>query len=101
MPDTIEAEVISIDGKAPPERDRESPPEPRVSGKERVRGMVLRLDKRWWPLWLLLGLLAVVLAIALGLVFGVLYAVFAFCRSLLRLLSGTGGGGDDTRIRRG
>ena len=58
MPETLEAEVIAIDGK-PPEPTPE-PRDPRRTQGHRAfhgfRGRVVKLDRRWWPLWLLLGL---------------------------------------------
>ena len=52
MPETIEAEVLEIDGSPPPEPQVQ---EPEPAWKS-MRGKVLRLDRRWWPLWVLLGL---------------------------------------------
>lgn len=86
MPETLEAEVIAIDGKPP-----EPPPEPRESqraGGHRTfhgfHGRVLKLDKRWWPLWLLLGLVFGVFIIA----FLILAAAFSLLRSLIRGIAG-------------
>jgi len=80
MPDTLEAEVIEIDGKAP---------EPAASQagsgsySERARQMVFQLDRRWWPLWLLLGVVAVALMLTVGVVFGVVFLVFSLVKRIL------------------
>lgn len=83
MPETLEAEVIEIDGKAP-----EPAPKPtQAEGySERARRMVVQLDRRWWPLWALLGVLAVGLLLTVGLAFGVCYLAFALIRGVLRTL---------------
>ncbi len=79
MPETLEAEIIEIDGKPPPVVDDEP-----ASSSQTARPWMVRLDRRWWPLWVLLGAVAVVF----GLVFGAIYVVFALIRSALRLLFG-------------
>ena len=51
VPDTIEAEVLEIDGSPPP------PPESRETRStngtgnpwDSLKGRVIRLDRRWWP----------------------------------------------------
>ena len=78
MPETLEAEIVEIDGKPPPRP--EPRPEPRGFGDGIPR--VLRLDRRWWPLWVLLGGVIVVA----GAVFGVVYLIFAMFRFILGLL---------------
>src|SRR5690606_10150263 len=59
VPETIEAEVIEIDGAPPPE----PPPRPDSGGKapdwSAWKSRALTLDRRWWPLWVLLGILLV------------------------------------------
>lgn len=81
MPETLEAEVIEVDGKPPPRPERN--PEPEVRG---WGGMprTIRLDRRWWPLWILLGGLLLIA----GVVFGTLYLIFAAIRGVLRFLFG-------------
>ncbi|MEM1085959.1 MAG: hypothetical protein AAGI48_17755 [Verrucomicrobiota bacterium] len=88
MPETIEAEVIEIDGVAPPKGDGG---ETEASGERRgsrVRIPEIRLDRRWWPLWLVLGVLAVALAATVGVVFGAIYLVYSLIRGLIRALFG-------------
>lgn len=86
MSETIEAEVIEIDGKAP----EPIPQEQGSSGSrsERARPMVLKLDRRWWPLWLVLGVVAVALIGTLGLVFGAVYLVSSLIRGVVRAFRG-------------
>lgn len=84
VPDTIEAEVIEIDG-SPPLAPRVPEPEPAWKS---MRGKVLRLDRRWWPLWLLLGLVVFAFVAVVGLIFGALMIVAKIIGSILRFLSG-------------
>lgn len=100
MPDTIEAEVLEIDGQRPapvqpPQGDARSGSKGRSAFDPRgawgsLGGRVLRLDRRWWPLWVVLGIVAVVV---LGVVFCVAAVVFTMVRILggiLRFLIGPG-----------
>jgi len=80
MPDTIEAEVIEIDGRTP---EPGAGPEP-ASGQADWRQWVLRFDRRWWPLWVLLGVAVVALASTLGLVLMACWLVLRLVRGLLR-----------------
>jgi hypothetical protein len=99
VPETIEAEVLEIDGSPPPApRD----PEPEPAWKS-MRGKVLRLDRRWWPLWVLLGLVVFAFVAVFGVIFGVLMIVAKGIGSILRFLSGgsapRGGGGLSRSVR--
>lgn len=87
MPETLEAEVIEIDGKPPPPG---SPPESRRLGG--ARSWAVRLDRRWWPLWVLLGGVLLVVGLTVGVVWGVLYVAYALVRAVLRLFFGAPGG---------
>lgn len=81
MPETIEAEVIEIDGEAPVP----------ASAPRRARGIrpfVVRLDRRWWPLWTLLAILGMALMLTLGVAFAAVYLVFALVRGVWRGLGG-------------
>lgn len=84
MPDTLEAEVLEIDGSPPPA--------PRVPESEpawkSMRGRVLRLDRRWWPLWVILGLIAFASLAVFGLIFGVLLISAKVVGAILRFLFG-------------
>lgn len=86
VPDTIEAEVLEIDGSAPPPQlSGPGVPDPRWRS---LRGRVLRLDRRWWPLGVLLGLVAVVIAMFCGLFLVVFLLVAKLFGWILRLLGG-------------
>ncbi|WP_035601603.1 hypothetical protein [Haloferula sp. BvORR071] len=109
MPDTIEAEVLEIDGSPapPPSRDAQTPPQRGGADAWRaaLQGQIFRLDKRWWPLWVFLGIVAVAILAVIG-VFVVAFIVVAkILGGILRLL-GLGGGsaarpGASILIRRG
>ncbi len=87
MPETIEAEVISIDGASPPPGRNPVPEAGGLPPWSQMRGRVAQLDTRWWPLWLVLGAIALVLALTVGVVFGLIYLVLKGLVSLLRLLA--------------
>ncbi len=84
MPETIEAEVLEIDGGPPPPP---RVPEPEPAWKS-MRGKVLRLDRRWWPLWVLLGIVAVGLMLTLGVVVAVIVVVAKILGGIVRFLTG-------------
>lgn len=64
VPDTIEAEVLEIDGGPPPVT---APERARGGGEwSALRGRLLKFDRRWWPLWVLLGVLLLGLVFAFG-----------------------------------
>ncbi len=85
MPETIEAEVIAIDGR-PPERG------PASAGRvgdaapysERFRQRVLQLDRRWWPLWTVLGILLVAALVTVGLLVAVFQVLWLLIRTVFR-----------------
>ncbi len=91
MPDkTIEAEVLEIDGNPPPP-PRDPGEERRARGQapwEAIRGRVVRLDRRWWPLWVLLGIVALVLMLTVGVAVAVLVVVAKMIGGILRFLTG-------------
>ena len=93
MPETIEAEVLEIDGSPPPP-PREAEPEPAWKS---FPGKVFRLDRRWWPLWLLLGIVVFAFVAVFSLVFGAVMLVAKTVGAILRFLFGgstpRGGGG--------
>lgn len=94
MPETIEAEVIEIDGKPPPSEEAEASWGARYG--EGFKGQVLRLDRRWWPLWLLLGGLLVVLLLTVGVVLGGIYLVFTTIMRIVAAVLGIGAKQDGT-----
>ena len=91
MPETIEAEVLEIDGSAPPPPREPQGEEQRSRGRapwDAFRGQVVRLDRRWWPLWVLLGVVALVLMLTVGLAVAVLVMVAKVIGGILRFLTG-------------
>ncbi len=83
----IEAEVVEIDGL---------PVTPRAVQEEKTRenwrdwrgfqGRVMKLDSRWWPLWLLLGAVVLVLVVAIGMCVAVLFAFYLVVKYCLLAL---------------
>ena len=90
VPDTIEAEVLEIDGgPLPPPEVRNDRSRGQASRSwESLRGKVVRLDRRWWPLWVLLGILAVALLLTVGMVLAVVVAIAKLVGGILRFLTG-------------
>jgi hypothetical protein len=92
VPDTIEAEVLEIDGSPAP-----SPPQPRPSAQSRaeeawrsMRGRVITFDRRWWPLWILLGIVAVALLAVVACFVAVFVVVAKVIGGVLRIFTGAG-----------
>lgn len=86
---TIEVEVVEIDGVAVEQRPARE--ETRHRG-ERIewslwQGRAKRLDARWWPLWFVLGSVALVAAVAVGLCFAVLFVSWRILKSILHGLA--------------
>ncbi len=89
----IEVEVVAVDGIVPAARParREESARPETGGGASWRGLqgrVLKLDSRWWPLWVFLGILGVLLLLTFGLVIGVLFVVFQVVRKIFRAIFG-------------
>jgi hypothetical protein len=102
--DTIEVEVLEIDGAtpSPPSPAPESNPQPSpLPPWATWQGRVRQLDARWWPLWIILGILALGLLLTVGVVLGVVLViarlVLRFVRGLMRVFSGNH---VDTRLSR-
>lgn len=88
VPETIEADVLEIDGSPPPAPPtREEEPRPQPAWKS-VRGKVLQLDRRWWPLWIVLGLVAFAFVAVIGVIFGAFLIVAKIIGAILRFLFG-------------
>ena len=102
MPETIEAEVIEIDGVEPPKAEKSEKRTESPWSRAGMQGRVLKLDRRWWPLWLLLGVVAVILAATVGVVLGICYTIFAVIRRVLRGIFGgmPSGGSGSGALRR-
>lgn len=82
MPETIEAEVLEIDGEAPALAPSTEPP------RRGPRQFAVRFDRRWWPLWTVLAVFGVALMLTVGAVLAAAYLVFALVRGVLRALGG-------------
>lgn len=90
VPDTIEAEVLEIDGSPPPAPGPQEPQSRQGAGAawDSLRGKVIRFDRRWWPLWVLLGILALALLLTVGVVIAVFVVVAKLLGGILRFLTG-------------
>lgn len=91
QPQSIEVEVVEIDGVVPsvraePRVDRQSDQGQGERQWQQWHGKIRRLDSRWWPLWVFLGLIAIVLMLTLGVVFAVIFLVYRFISSLVRAI---------------
>lgn len=85
VPETIEADVLEIDGSLPP-----APREPeREAAWNGMKTRVLRLDRRWWPLWVILGVATFALVAAAGVVFALLVTAVRLIGIGLRFFTGT------------
>ena len=72
----IEVEVVEIDGAPPPANFRpheEAKPTP--PDWQKWLGRIRRLDRRWWPLWVILGTVGVLLLLTVGVVLGVILVI--------------------------
>lgn len=91
MNETIEVEVLEVDGAAP---QRPAPaPEPTPEAPWRSwQGRVRKLDARWWPLWIVLGVIALFLVLTVGVVLAVVFLVIKIIAgvvgSIFQLFSG-------------
>jgi hypothetical protein len=81
-PQAIEVEVVAIDGVAPPVAVEAAPETPRPPWRD-MQSRVLRLDSRWWPLWVLFGAVALVLLLTVGLVVGVVYLILRILQRVI------------------
>lgn len=84
----IEVEVVEIDGIAPVAVTDHADENPRRGGDwqdwRQWQGRVMKLDSRWWPLWVFLGLIALVFLLTVGLVIAVVFVIVRLCLRLLR-----------------
>lgn len=87
---TIEVEVVQIDGVAPVARTFEAAdevPAPQARPWQHWQGQVRRLDSRWWPLWVVLGAVALVLLLTVGLVIAVVYVILRIIGAVIRAIT--------------
>jgi hypothetical protein len=90
VPDTLEAEVLEIDGSPAPPPSRQVPPQRAADAWSSMRGRVLRLDRRWWPLWVLLGIVALGLFAVVACFVAVFVVIAKVFGGILRFLAGGG-----------
>jgi hypothetical protein len=85
---TIEVEVVEIDGVTVPPRPASEPrPQQRPWKDWRGwEGRVRQLDTRWWPLWIVLGFFALVLLVAIGMCAAILLVTYKISKALVMLL---------------
>lgn len=102
MPETIEAEVLEIDGSPPPAPDPQQPRPGEGNGMpwDGLRGKVLTLDRRWWPLWGLLGIIALALVLTVGVVIAAVVIVAKMIGGILRFLLGSPSRGSGSALSR-
>lgn len=92
-PETIEVEVVEIDGVVPaavPPHQQETGGNSRRNWGEwqNWQGRVRTLNMRWWPLWALLGIIAFLLLITFGFVIGIIYVIYRCIRGILSAIAG-------------
>lgn len=100
VPDTIEAEVLEIDGSPAPPPSQQTPPNRAEDAWRSMRGRVVRLDRRWWPLWILLGIVALVLLAVVACFVAVFVVVAKILGGILRLFTGGGASRSGTGLSR-
>lgn len=83
--ETIEVEVIEIDGVAVEPRSlrREKPDTHGRIDWSTWQRRVRRLDSRWWPLWLVLGFMALVVAVGVGICVAVVFVTWRILKALI------------------
>ncbi|WP_367873342.1 hypothetical protein [Luteolibacter sp. Populi] len=101
VPDTIEAEVLEIDGSPAPVAAPRVPPQgPGEAWRRSLQGKVFRLDKRWWPLWVLLGIVAVVVFAVVAVFVAIFLVMAKILGGILRFLTGAGPRGQGSALAR-
>jgi len=104
VPEILEVEVIAIDGAPPPPPRSPEKEKPRPMGMPDWRQLgakLMKLDRRWWPLWVLLGLVVLSLVVVVGLFVAAAIVVAGLLRAFVRIITGgTGSPGFNATIRR-
>ncbi len=81
----IEVEVLEIDGVVPVAKL--DAPENRARPKwEKWLVLARKLDRRWWPLWVVLGSIFLILALTVGVVLGLVMVMVGLVRGFFRML---------------
>ena len=87
---TIEVEVVEIDGAAPSAKftPRERPPLTSPNWLKWLKGLswLRQLDRRWWPLWAVLATVGVFLLLTVGIVIGVIVVIFRVLSGVIRAI---------------
>ncbi len=85
---TIEVEVIEIDGAVPSAKfsPSEQPPSPLPDWPKWLKRLnwIRHLDRRWWPLWVILATAGVFLFLTIGIVVGVILVIFRVLNGVVR-----------------
>lgn len=92
-PETIEVEVVEIDGITPvpvshPHPEEEDPRQRGWNDWQSWQGRARQLDMRWWPLWVLLGIVLVFLLLTVGVVLGVIFLIYRIIRGFFAGIAG-------------
>lgn len=82
MPQTIEAEILEINGGPTPPPSSGAARDMPDRTWEAMRGKIVRLDRRWWPLWLLLGLIFGIFVVVVGLIIAVAWCLGRMVRRI-------------------
>ncbi len=85
----IEVEVVEVDGITVTDRPQaagESPPLRTGSDWHQWQGRVMKLDSRWWPLWVFLGIIVVALLMTFGVVIGLIFVIYRMIRAILEAI---------------
>lgn len=85
-PQSIEVEVVEIDGAVPPVKVETREETPAGQPWQDWQGRVRSLDGRWWPLWVILGVIAIALLLTVGLVIGIIFVIFRILNGIGRAL---------------
>ena len=100
VPDTIEAEVLEIDGSPAPVAAPHVRPQGASDAWRSLQGKVFRIDKRWWPLWILLGLVAAVVFAVVAVFVAIFLMAAKLVGGILRFLTGAGPRGQGSALAR-
>ncbi len=84
---TIEVEVVEIDGAAPAAKFQSSEEtQPRRKDWRIWKNRIRQLDSRWWPLWVIVAITGVLLLVTVGVVIGAILVIFRVLSGILRVI---------------
>jgi hypothetical protein len=82
---TIEVEVVEIDGAAPVAKFRSSEKtQPQQQDWRTWQNRIRRLDSRWWPLWVILAITGVLLLVTVGVGVAAIVVIFRVLSGIVR-----------------